>query len=64
MEGGDMLGQLLAQGGEEISFTPNLTGFISLGAGILIFLVPKALNYIVAVYLVVVGLILLFNVEI
>jgi hypothetical protein len=59
-----MLGQLLAQGGEEISFTPNLTGFISLGAGILIFLVPKALNYIVAVYLVVVGLILLFNIEI
>lgn len=59
-----MLGQLLAQGGEEISFTPNLTGFISLGAGILIFLVPKALNYIVAAYLVVVGLILLFNVTI
>jgi hypothetical protein len=58
-----MLGAMLAQG-EEISFTPNLTGFISLGAGILIFLVPKALNYIVAVYLIAVGLILLFNVTI
>jgi hypothetical protein len=58
-----VLETLLAQG-EEISFTPNLTGFISLGAGILIFAVPKALNYIVAVYLIAVGLILLFNVRI
>ena len=58
-----MLETLLAQG-EEISFTPNLTGFISLGAGILIFAVPTALNYIVAVYLIAVGLILLFNVTI
>ncbi|HYZ10333.1 MAG TPA: DUF3096 domain-containing protein [Actinomycetota bacterium] len=58
-----MLEALLAQG-EEISFTPNLTGFISLGAGILIFAIPQALNYIVAVYLIAVGLILLFNVTI
>jgi hypothetical protein len=58
-----VLETLLAQG-EEISFTPNLTGFISLGAGILIFAVPTALNYIVAVYLIAVGLILLFNVTI
>jgi hypothetical protein len=54
---------IIAQG-EEITFTPNLTGFISLGAGILIFLMPKALNYIVATYLVVVGAILLFNITI
>ncbi|MGH2676225.1 MAG: DUF3096 domain-containing protein [Actinomycetota bacterium] len=61
-----MLAHVLAQGGVggEIAFTPNLTGFISLGAGILIFLVPRALNYIVAVYLVAVGLILLFNVNV
>jgi hypothetical protein len=59
-----MLGHLLAQGGGEISFTPNLTGFISLGAGILIFIMPKALNYIVAAYLIVVGAILLFNINI
>jgi hypothetical protein len=58
-----VLEALLAQG-EEISFTPNLTGFISLGAGILIFAIPQALNYIVAVYLIAVGLILLFNVTI
>ena len=59
-----MLEHLLAQGGEKIAFTPNLEGFIALGAGILIFLVPRALNYIVAVYLVVVGLILLFNINV
>jgi Protein of unknown function (DUF3096) len=46
------LATILAQGGgEEIAFTPNLTGFISLGAGLLIFAMPRALNYIVAVYL-------------
>ena len=59
-----MLGHLLAQGGGDINFTPNLEGFIALGAGILIFIVPKALNYIVAVYLIVVGAILLFNINI
>jgi hypothetical protein len=60
-----MLALILAQNGaDEIAFTPNLTGFISLGAGILIFAVPRALNYIVAAYLVIVGLILLFNVQI
>jgi hypothetical protein len=61
-----MLALILAQGrgGEEITFTPDLTGFISLAAGILIFVAPRALNYIVAAYLVIVGLILLFNVTI
>lgn len=54
---------VLAQGGD-IAFTPNLTGFISLAAGVLIFAAPRALNYIVAAYLVIVGLILLFNVTI
>ena len=59
------LATILAQGGGgDFAFTPNLTGFISLGAGLLIFAMPKALNYIVAVYLIVVGLILLFNVNI
>jgi hypothetical protein len=64
-EGGAMQALILAQNGAgEISFTPDLTGFVSLAAGILIFAVPRALNYIVAAYLVVVGLILLFNVRI
>jgi DUF3096 family protein len=60
-----MLALIVAQNGaDEITFTPNLTGFVSLLAGILIFVVPTALNYIVAGYLVIVGLILLFNVTI
>jgi hypothetical protein len=63
-EGMRELATILAQGGGDIAFTPNLTGFISLGAGLLIFAMPRALNYIVAVYLIVVGLILLFNVNI
>jgi DUF3096 family protein len=58
-----MVPHVLARAGD-IAFTPNLEGFIALGAGILIFIVPKALNYIVAIYLVVIGLILLFNVQI
>jgi hypothetical protein len=60
-----MLALIVAQNGaDEVTFTPNLTGFVSLLAGILIFVVPTALNYIVAAYLVIVGLILLFNVTI
>jgi hypothetical protein len=58
-----MLGTLLAQQGD-FSFTPNLEGILALGAGILILVVPRALNYIVAIYLIVVGVILLFNINI
>jgi hypothetical protein len=39
----------------------GLTPLISLVAGILILVVPKLLNYIVAVYLIVIGLIGLFG---
>lgn len=52
------------KGGDEITFNPDLTGFIALGAGILILIIPRALNYIVAAYLIVVGLIILFNVNV
>jgi hypothetical protein len=58
-----MLATLLAQQ-NDFSFTPNLEGFLALGAGILILVLPKSLNYIVAIYLIVVGAILLFNVNI
>ncbi|MDQ4005538.1 MAG: DUF3096 domain-containing protein [Actinomycetota bacterium] len=58
-----MLATLLAQQGE-FAFTPNLEGFLALGAGILILVMPRALNYIVAIYLIVVGVILLFNINI
>jgi hypothetical protein len=40
----------------------SLTPIVSLLAGILILIVPRMLNYIVAVYLILVGLIGLFGV--
>ena len=46
------------------TFTMNtliVTPLISLIAGILIFIMPKLLNYIVAVYLIVIGLVGLLN---
>lgn len=42
--------------------TIALTPLFSLIAGILIFIMPKLLNYIVAVYLIIVGLVGLFGV--
>lgn len=39
----------------------SLAPLISLIAGILILVVPKLLNYIVAIYLIVIGLIGIFN---
>ncbi|HEY2629978.1 MAG TPA: DUF3096 domain-containing protein [Usitatibacter sp.] len=38
-----------------------LTPLISLIAGILIFIVPRLLNYIVAIYLIIIGLVGLFG---
>jgi Protein of unknown function (DUF3096) len=48
----------------DIVFRPDLTGFLALGAGVLILIMPKLLNYIVAAYLIIVGLIILFNLNI
>ena len=58
-----MIAAMLAQR-SDFAFTPNLEGFLALGAGILILVLPKSLNYIVAIYLIVVGAILLFNISI
>ena len=55
---------ILAQQGGQISFRFDLIGIIALAAGILILIFPKVLNYIVAAYLIVVGLVTLFNVNI
>jgi hypothetical protein len=41
--------------------TISLTPLISLIAGILVLLVPRLLNYIVAVYLILIGLVGLFG---
>jgi hypothetical protein len=44
-----------------MNMTLSLAPFVSLIAGILIFIVPRLLNYIVAVYLILIGLLGLFG---
>ena len=44
--------------------TISLTPLLSLLAGILVLLVPRLLNYIVALYLIIIGLVGLFGVNI
>jgi hypothetical protein len=44
-----------------MSMNLSLTPIVSLIAGILILVVPRLLNYIVAIYLIVIGLIGLFG---
>ncbi|MFH1493209.1 MAG: DUF3096 domain-containing protein [Pseudomonadota bacterium] len=44
-----------------MSMTLTLTPLISLIAGVLILMVPRLLNYIVALYLIIIGLIGLFG---
>jgi hypothetical protein len=46
---------------KEHSMTIALTPLISLIAGILILVVPRLLNYIVAIYLIIIGLVGLFG---
>jgi UPF0716 family protein affecting phage T7 exclusion len=56
---------VLAQETAEVGdVTVNLTlpGIIAVVAGIIILLVPRVLNYVVAVYLIVVGLIQIFDI--
>jgi len=44
-----------------MNITLNVAALVSLIAGILIFITPRLLNYIVAVYLIVIGLLGLFG---
>lgn len=44
-----------------MNITVALTPLVSLIAGILILIIPRLLNYIVAIYLIVIGLIGLFG---
>ena len=46
-----------------MNMTLSLTPLVSLIAGILILIMPRMLNYIVAIYLIVIGLIGLFGVN-
>ena len=51
---------LLAQEGTA-TFNLTLTGILALVAGIVVLLFPKILNYVVGIYLIVVGLIDIFD---
>ncbi len=55
---------LLAQKTSNIAFSININGVVALIAGILILILPRLLNYIVAVYLIVIGLVEIFNLRI
>jgi uncharacterized membrane protein len=54
----------LAQRGTDIKVNLELPGIVALVAGILILVMPRILNYIVAAYLIIVGLIMLFDIRI
>jgi hypothetical protein len=55
--------QQLAQDIAELSLNLTLPGIVALLAGILILVAPTLLNYIVAAYLIVVGLIMILGVN-
>ena len=55
---------LLAQDEVTLKFDLTLPGLLALIAGIAILIAPKILNYVVAIYLIAIGLIELFNVRI
>jgi DUF3096 family protein len=51
----------LVAAGTSINLNLTLPGILALVAGILILIFPTILNYVVAAYLIIVGLILIFN---
>lgn len=53
--------ELAQRGGNDISVNLTLPGILALVAGILILVMPRILNYIVAGYLIIVGLIMLLD---
>ncbi|WP_315787173.1 DUF3096 domain-containing protein [Fischerella sp. JS2] len=55
---------LLAQTTNTIQIGININGIVALIAGILILLLPRLLNYIVAIYLIIIGLVQIFNIRI
>ncbi len=55
---------LLAQRAEEVEVNLTLPGIIALGAGILILIMPRLLNYVVAGYLILVGIVEVFDIRI
>jgi hypothetical protein len=55
------LPDMLSQDGAPVNMYLSIGPLVSLIAGILILVVPRLLNYIVAIYLIVIGLIGLFG---
>jgi hypothetical protein len=44
----------------DLTFVPNVAGLLALAAGLLILVAPKILNYVVALYLILVGIVTVF----
>lgn len=57
------LATILMAARSTVTIDISLEGIVALGAGILILVVPKSLNYIVAGYLIFVGLVDIFNIR-
>lgn len=55
---------ILAQQSAEVDVDLTLPGILALAAGVLILVVPRILNYVVATYLIVVGVIQIFDIAI
>ncbi|HSL12391.1 MAG TPA: DUF3096 domain-containing protein [Actinomycetota bacterium] len=54
----------MAQQRADVDVNLTLPGILALIAGVLILVFPRLLNYLVAAYLIVVGLVLLFDIRI
>jgi hypothetical protein len=57
------LSYVLAKG-SDVSLNPRIPGVLALVAGVLILIFPKLLNYIVAGYLIFVGVVQVFNIHV
>lgn len=55
---------LLAQQTTTLQVSVNINGIVALIAGILILILPRLLNFIVAIYLIIIGLVQIFNLRI
>ena len=54
----------VAQRSGEVELNLTLNGIVALAAGILILIFPKVLNYIVAAYLIFIGIVELFDLRV
>ncbi len=55
---------LLAAQATEVELNLRVNGIVALIAGILILIFPRILNYVVAAYLIIIGLIQVFNIQV